>query len=149
MAAKNTNKINNHNSRLGSLGESYVQTVLLEWCDFVLQASHTTPYDLILDHNNRLYKIQVKTVNKTKTASGLRYRFHTNRPQRSELYYKSRSDIFALVFYPEKVCLFKANTGNKRYYTFEIAPQKVEEFDSLQQALGELHNAPLLKPIEE
>ena len=126
-----------------------MQTVLLEFCDFVLMASHTTPYDLILDHNNRLYKVQVKTVSKTDTKSGKRYKFQANRPQRSETYYKSRNDIYALVFYPEKVCLFKANTGHQKYYTFDKPPTKKQEFDSLQEALGELNNAPILKPIED
>ena len=147
--ANETKKGLSHNSRLGSLGESYVATVLLEWCDFVLVANHTTPYDLILDHNNRLYKVQVKTVNQSKTKSGMRYRFHALRPQRSEQYYKSRSDIFALVFYPEKICLFRPNTGNQRHYTFDKAPTRQEEFNSLQDTLAELHNAPILKKIED
>ena len=94
MGNKTQTQINNHNSRLGALGETYVQSVLIEWCDFVTNCSHTTPYDLILDHNNRLYKVQVKTVSQTKTKGGLRYRFHANRPQRTEQYYKSRNDIF-------------------------------------------------------
>ena len=93
--------------------------------------------------------MQVKTVSQTKTKGGLRYRFHANRPQRTEQYYKSRNDIFALVFYPEKVCLFKPNTGNQRHYTFEEPPTKEEEFESLQETLEELNNAPILKPIEE
>jgi hypothetical protein len=139
----------NYNSRLGSLGEACVETLLIEFCDFVTKCSHTTPYDLILDHNNRLYKVQVKTVTQTKTKSGLRYRFHANRPQRSEQYYKSRNDIYALVFYPEKVVLFRPNTGNQRHYTFEKAPSKEEEFNSLQETLEQLNNAPILKPIEE
>ena len=148
MATK-SDQLNNHNSRLGSLGEAYVETFLIEYCDFVTKCSHTTPYDLILDHNNRLYKVQVKTVSQTETKGGLRYRFHANRPQRTEQYYKSRNDIFALVFYPEKICLFKPNTGNQRHYTFEEPPTKEEEFESLQKTLEELNNAPILKPIEE
>ena len=149
MGNKTKTKINNHNSRLGALGECYVQSVLIEWCDFVTNCSHSTPYDLILDHTNRLYKVQVKTVSQTKTKGGLRYRFHANRPQRTEQYYKSRNDIYALVFYPEKVCLFVANTGHQKHYTFEIPPTKEEEFESLQKTLEELNNAPVLKPIEE
>ena len=144
-----TQKELNHSSRLGFLGESYVQTVLLEWCDFVTSCGHTTPYDLILDHNNRLYKVQVKTVSQAKTKAGLGYRFNANSLQRSKPYYTSRNDIYALVFYPEKVCLFKANTGNQRHYTFENAPSKEEEFDSLQETLEQLNNAPVLKPIDD
>jgi hypothetical protein len=53
------------------------------------------------------------------------------------------------VFYPEKTCLFRPNTGNQRHYSFSKAPTKEEEFDSLQQTLQELHNAPTLKPIDD
>ncbi len=147
MTKKTTQELN-YATRLGRLGESIVQAYLLEWCDFVICSDHITPYDLILDHNNRLYKVQVKTVSKSKTKSGKRYKFQADRPQRSELYYKSRNDLYALVFYPEKICLFKPNIGNQKYFTFSKAPTKEEEFESLQQALEDLNNAPILKPID-
>ena len=110
-----TQKELNHSSRLGFLGESYVQTVLLEWCDFVTSCGHTTPYDLILDHNNRLYKVQVKTVSQAKTKAGLRYRFNANSLQRSKPYYTSRNDIYDnMNDLSDKIIFYNKNDRNRK-----------------------------------
>ena len=49
--------------RIALAGEYLAASYLLRFCDSVIQTPPGHKADLILDHNNNLYRIQVKTTN--------------------------------------------------------------------------------------
>ena len=54
------------NSRLGALGESLVQTFLLEYCDWCYPTQDKHPADLLVELGSAKYTVQVKTRKETK-----------------------------------------------------------------------------------
>ena len=64
--AKKTSEEHQANSRLGALGESFVQTFLLEHCDWCYKTQEKHPADLIVELGSAKYTIQVKSRRETK-----------------------------------------------------------------------------------
>ena len=64
--AKKTSEQHQANSRLGALGESFVQTFLLEHCDWCYKTQEKHPADLVVELGSAKYTIQVKSRRETK-----------------------------------------------------------------------------------
>ena len=144
-----TSEDHQSNSRLGALGESLVQTFLLEYADFVYPTQDKHPADILLETNGRKYTVQVKTRRESKQG---KYTFaaDTSR-QMSEVYKNYHCDILAFVFYSQehKRIIFKSNTTSQTYFTFDkkiITPTL--EIDSLQETLDALSQVPVLNPLK-
>jgi hypothetical protein len=147
--AKKTSEDHQSNSRLGALGESLVQTFLLEYADFVYPTQEKHPADLMVEFANAKYTVQVKSRRESKEG---KYTFasETSRSM-SETYKNYHCDILAFVFFSQehKRILFKPNTTSQTYFTFDkkiITPDL--EIDSLQETLDTLSQVPVLNPLK-
>jgi hypothetical protein len=136
------------NSRLGALGESLVQTFLLEYADFCFPTQEKHPADLIVEFGNAKYTVQVKSRRATKEK---KFVFAAeNSRSMSDTYKNYTCDILAFVFFydDQKRIMFKSNTSSQNYFTFD---KKVitdtMELDSLQESLDTLSAVPVLNPI--
>jgi hypothetical protein len=136
------------NSRLGALGESLVQTFLLEYADFCFPTQEKHPADLIVEFGNAKYTVQVKSRRATKEK---KFVFAAeNSRSMSDTYRNYTCDILAFVFFydEQKRIMFKSNTSSQNYFTFD---KKVitdtMELDSLQESLDTLSAVPVLNPI--
>jgi hypothetical protein len=136
------------NSRLGALGESLVQTFLLEYADFCFPTQEKHPADLIVEFGNAKYTVQVKSRRATKEK---KFVFAAeNSRSMSDTYRNYTCDILAFVFFydDQKRIMFKSNTSSQNYFTFD---KKVitdtMELDSLQESLDTLSAVPVLNPI--
>ena len=139
----------NHNAkRLGSLGESLVKSCLLEYSDFCYETCESHPADLIVEFGNALYKVQVKSRNKSKEG---KYTFPIeNHRSKSDTHKHYHCDIYAFVFFPGKRILFVPNTSGQKYFVFqEAAIVDGMEFASLQDTLGSLSQIPVLDNLLE
>jgi hypothetical protein len=136
------------NSRLGALGESLVQTFLLEYADFCFPTQEKHPADLIVEFGNAKYTVQVKSRRATKEK---KFVFAAeNSRSMSETYKHYTCDILAFVFFDDeqKRIMFKPNTSSQNYYTFDKkAITETMELDSLQETLATLSSVPVLNPI--
>ena len=136
------------NSRLGALGESLVQTFLLEYADFCFPTQEKHPADLCFELNRCMYTVQVKSRRATKEK---KFVFAAeNSRSMSDTYRNYTCDILAFVFFydEQKRIMFKSNTSSQNYFTFD---KKVitdtMELDSLQESLDTLSAVPVLNPI--
>jgi hypothetical protein len=136
------------NSRLGALGESLVQTFLLEYADFCFPTQEKHPADLIVEFGNAKYTVQVKSRRATKEKKFV-FAAENSRTM-SDTYKNYTCDILAFVFFydDQKRIMFKSNTSSQNYFTFD---KKVitdtMELDSLQESLDTLSAVPVLNPI--
>ena len=136
------------NSRLGALGESLVQTFLLEYADFCFPTQEKHPADLMVEFGNAKYTVQVKSRRATKEKKFV-FASENSRSQ-SETYRQYTCDILAFVFFDDeqKRIMFKPNTSSQNYYTFDKkAITESMELDSLQETLATLSSVPVLNPI--
>ena len=145
---RKTSDQHQNNSRLGALGESLVQTFLLEYADFCFPTQEKHPADLIVEFGNAKYTVQVKSRRATKEK---KFVFAAeNSRSMSGTYKNYHCDILAFVFFynEHKRILFKSNTSSQNYFTFD---KKVitdtMEIDSLQESLDTLSEVPVLNPI--
>ena len=63
---RKTSDQHQNNSRLGALGESLVQTFLLEYADFCYPTQEKHPADLMVEFGSAKYTVQVKSRRATK-----------------------------------------------------------------------------------
>ena len=145
---RKTSDQHQNNSRLGALGESLVQTFLLEYADFCFPTQEKHPADLMVEFGNAKYTVQVKSRRATKEK---KFVFAAeNSRSMSGTYKNYHCDILAFVFFynEHKRILFKSNTSSQNYFTFD---KKVitdtMEIDSLQESLDTLSEVPVLNPI--
>ena len=139
----------NHNAkRLGSLGESLVKSCLLEYSDFCYETCESHPADLIVEFGNALYKVQVKSRNKSKEG---KYTFPIeNHRSKSDTHKHYHCDIYAFVFFPGKRILFVPNSSSQKYFIYqEAAIVDGMELASLQDTLGSLSQIPVLDNLLE
>ena len=145
---RKTSDQHQNNSRLGALGESLVQTFLLEYADFCFPTQEKHPADLIVEFGNAKYTVQVKSRRATKEK---KFVFAAeNSRSMSETYKHYTCDILAFVFFDDeqKRIMFKPNTSSQNYYTFDKkAITETMELDSLQETLATLSSVPVLNPI--
>ena len=138
-----TNQDNHNAKRLGSLGESLVKSCLLEYSDFCYETCESHPADLIVEFGNALYKVQVKSRNRSKEG---KYTFPIeSHRSKSDTHRNYHCDIYAFVFFPEKRIIFIPNASNQRYFVFQASAMVDNmELDSLQETLGSLSQIPVL-----
>ena len=146
--ARKSSEEHQANSRLGALGESLVQTFLLEFCDFVYPTQEKHPADLMMELGRAKYTVQVKARRETKEG---KYVFATETSRSmSDVYKNYHCDILAFVFVNQehKRILFKPNTSSQTYYTFDKKIIKPDmEIKSLQETLDALSQVPVLNPV--
>ena len=84
--------------RVGRSGEYLTAALLSLVSDTVMVVPHGSEADLVFEHNNKLYKVQVKTSSKINTGR-VNWRFDMRRGSHSKdrQYQKQAVDIFALV----------------------------------------------------
>ena len=145
---RKTSDQHQNNSRLGALGESLVQTFLLEYADFCFPTQEKHPADLIVEFGNAKYTVQVKSRRATKEK---KFVFASeNSRSMSDTYRNYSCDLLAFVFFydDQKRSMFKSNTSSQNYYTFDkkIITETME-LDSLQESLDTLSSVPVLNPI--
>ena len=145
---RKTSDQHQNNSRLGALGESLVQTFLLEYADFCFPTQEKHPADLMVEFGNAKYTVQVKSRRATKEK---KFVFAAeNSRSMSDTYRNYSCDLLAFVFFydDQKRIMFKSNTSSQNYFTFD---KKVitdtMELDSLQESLDTLSSVPVLNPI--
>ena len=145
---RKTSDQHQNNSRLGALGESLVQTFLLEYADFCFPTQEKHPADLMVESGSAKYTVQVKSRRATKEK---KFVFAAeNSRSMSETYKHYTCDILAFVFFDDeqKRIMFKPNTSSQNYYTFDKkAITETMELDSLQETLATLSSVPVLNPI--
>tara|TARA_R100001460_G_scaffold86862_1_gene128300 strand:+ start:1745 stop:2188 length:444 start_codon:yes stop_codon:yes gene_type:complete len=145
---KKTSEQHQSNSRLGALGESLVQTFLLEYCDWCYPTQEKHPADLLVELGSAKFTVQVKTRRETKEG---KYVFATeNSRNMSEVYKQYHCDIFAFVFISNsaKRIKFQPNNTSQSYYTFNnkhINPTL--EIDTLQETLNQLSSVPVINKL--
>lgn len=145
---RKTSDQHQNNSRLGALGESLVQTFLLEYADFCFPTQEKHPADLIVEFGNAKYTVQVKSRRATKEK---KFVFASeNSRSMSDTYRNYSCDLLAFVFFydDQKRIMFKSNTSSQNYFTFDkkIITDTME-LDSLQESLDTLSSVPVLNPI--
>jgi|TARA_R100000030_G_C3194930_1_gene109368 hypothetical protein len=143
-----TTEDHQNNSRLGALGESFVQTFLLEYCDWCYPTQEKHPADLLVELGSAKYTIQVKSRRETKEG---KYVFAVeNSRALSEVYKQYHCDILAFVFFGElgKHIKFQPNNSTQQYYTFtkEIITPTLE-LDSFKETLDTLSSVPIINPL--
>ncbi len=84
--------------RVGRSGEYLTAALLSLVSDTVLIVPHGSEADIVFEHENKLYKVQVKTSSKINTGR-VNWRFDMRRGSHSKYreYQKQAVDIFALV----------------------------------------------------
>ena len=84
--------------RVGRSGEYLTAALLSLVSDTVLIVPHGSEADIVFEHSNKLYKVQVKTSSKINTGR-VNWRFDMRRGSHSKdrEYQKQAVDIFALV----------------------------------------------------
>ena len=136
------------NSRLGALGESLVQTFLLEYCDWCYTTQDKHPADLLVELGSAKYTVQVKTRKETKEG---KYVFaHEPSRAKSEVYRHYHCDIYAFVFVGVrgKRIKFQPNNTTQNYFTFTNKQiTDTLEIDSLQETLEALSSVPKIDKL--
>ena len=136
------------NSRLGALGESLVQTFLLEFCDWCYTTQDKHPADLLVELGSAKYTVQVKTRKETKEG---KYVFaHEPSRAKSEVYRHYHCDIYAFVFVGArgKRIKFQPNNTSQNYFTFTNKQiTDTFEIDTLQETLEELSSVPKINKL--
>ena len=135
----------NHAKRTGLFGESLVLAFLQEYANFCYPTCEGHPADLIVEFgNNSLYKVQVKTRNKSVKGNYI-FPFENHRNM-SEMHRSYHIDVLAFVFLPQKRIIFKPFTGYQKYHTYKEKDliDNIENI-SFEKCLESLNNVPKFK----
>ena len=136
------------NSRLGALGESLVQTFLLEYCDWCYTTQDKHPADLLVELGSAKYTVQVKTRKETKEG---KYVFaHEPSRAKSEVYRHYHCDIYAFVFVGARGNRIKFQPNNTSQNYFNFTNKQITdtlEIDSLQETLEALSSVPKINKL--
>ena len=144
-----TSEDHQSNSRLGAVGESLVQTFLLEHCDWCYPCQEKHPADLLVELGSAKYTVQVKSRRETKEG---KFTFASeNSRSMSDVYKNYHCDILAFVFFRTsgtKHIIFLPNISSQTYYTFnKKSINESMEISSLQDTLNQLSSIPVLNPL--
>ena len=132
--------------RTGLIGELIVQKVAVQYVDFCFRTCTGHPADLILDHQGKLYRVQVETSQKSDKNNKVQYCFDFACRSENERHTNYPIEIYAFCYMPSGVVEFKAsNTMNyTNYITDGTHLDEDTERESLQKALDDLNLSPEL-----
>ncbi len=132
------------NQRIGLIGELLVQKVAVQYVDFCFRTCTGHPADLIIDHQNKLYRVQVKTRHKSTTNGKQQYCFEYGSRSKVEAHNTYPIEIYAFCFMPEGDVEFKAYNSDSftNYITEGKHLNKNTGAESLQNAFADLNKTP-------
>ena len=147
-------------ARISLAGEYLAASYLLRYCDSVILAPPGHRADLILDHDNHLYRVQVKTTNtiyQRRDNDYYRWELRTSnrtanniRQNKVVRYGNGQIDMFCFVALPINKVFFDAYDGTKNLTEVSKSIKtldKIDSKDSLLQALLKINKTPDLSPL--
>ena len=147
-------------ARISLAGEYLAASYLLRYCDSVILAPPSHRSDLILDHDNNLYRVQVKTTNTVYTRRNndfYRWELRTSKRTADNIrqnkvvrYGNGQIDMFCFVALPINKVFFDVYDGTKNLTEVSKSIKsldKIDSKDSLLQALLKINKTPELSPL--
>jgi len=147
-------------ARISLAGEYLAASYMLRYCDSVIPTPPGHRADLILDHQDKLYRVQVKTTNKIyKRAKTDYYRWeirsgrrtsNNTRQNKMVRYGNGQIDMFCLVALPINKVFFDVYDGTKNLTEVSKTIKtlnKIDSKDSLLKALLKINKTPELSPL--
>src|SRR6056300_1566270 len=137
-------------ARISLAGEYLAASYLLRYCDSVIPTPPGHRADLILEHDNALYRIQVKTTNTVyvrRDNDYYRWELRTSKRTANNIrqnkmvrYGNGQIDMFCFVVYDGTKNLTEVSKSIKTL-------NKIDSKDSLLQALLKINKTPELSPL--
>ena len=147
-------------ARISLAGEYLAASYLLRYCDSVILAPPGHRSDLILDHDNHLYRVQVKTTNTVyirRNKDFYRWELRTSKRTADNIrqnkvvrYGNGQIDMFCFVALPINKVFFDVYDGTKNLTEVSKSIKtlnKIDSRDSLLQALLKINKTPELSPL--
>jgi hypothetical protein len=147
-------------ARISLAGEYLAASYLLRYCDSVILAPPGHRSDLILDHDNHLYRVQVKTTNTVyirRNKDFYRWELRASKRTANNIrqnkmvrYGNGQIDIFCFVALPINKVFFDVYDGTKNLTEVSKSIKtldKIDSKDSLLQALLKINKTPELSPL--
>ena len=147
-------------ARISLAGEYLAASYLLRYCDSVIPTPPGHKADLILDHDNNLYRVQVKTTNTVYTRRDndyYRWELRTSKRTANNIrqnkvvrYGNGQIDMFCFVALPINKVFFDAYDGTKNLTEVSKSIKslnKIDSRDSLLKALLKINKTPELSPL--
>ena len=147
-------------ARISLAGEYLAASYLLRYCDSVILAPPGHRADLILDHDNYLYRVQVKTTNTVyirRNKDFYRWELRASKRTADNIrqnkvvrYGNGQIDMFCFVALPINKVFFDAYDGTKNLTEVSKSIKslnKIDSRDSLLKALLKINKTPELSPL--
>ena len=147
-------------ARISLAGEYLAASYLLRYCDSVILAPPGHRSDLILDHDNHLYRVQVKTTNTVyvrRNKDFYRWELRTSKRTADNIrqnkvvrYGNGQIDMFCFVALPINKVFFDVYDGTKNLTEVSKSIKslnKIDSRDSLLKALLKINKTPELSPL--
>ena len=149
-------------ARIALAGEYLAASYMLRYCDSVIMSPSNHRSDLILDHQGKLYRVQVKTTNKIyKRAKTDYYRWeirsgrrtsNNTRQNKMVRYGDGQIDFFCLVALPINKVIFAPvdKKNNSTEYAKTIGSlNKIDSKESLLETLLYVNKTPKLESLND
>ncbi len=149
-------------ARIALAGEYLAASYMLRYCDSVIMSPSKHRSDLILDHQGKLYRVQVKTTNKIyKRAKTDYYRWeirsgrrtsNNTRQNKMVRYGDGQIDFFCLVALPINKVIFVPvdKKNNSTEYAKTIGSlNKIDSKESLLETLLYVNKTPKLESLND
>ena len=149
-------------ARIALAGEYLAASYMLRYCDSVIMSPSVNRSDLILDHQGKLYRVQVKTTNKIyKRAKTDYYRWeirsgrrtsNNTRQNKMVRYGDGQIDFFCLVALPINKVIFVPvdKKNNSTEYAKTIGSlNKIDSKESLLETLLYVNKTPKLESLND
>ena len=149
-------------ARISLAGEYLAASYMLRYCDSVIPTPPGHKADLILDHDNVLYRVQVKTTNSVYTrrdSDYYRWELRTSKRTANNIrqnkmvrYGNGQIDMFCLVALPIDKVFFIPFTedGNQTEYAKTANNlKKIDSKESLIKTLLTINKIPELEPLND
>ncbi len=150
------------NMRIALAGEYLAASYLMRYCDSVILSPGGHRSDLILDHQGKLYKVQVKTTNslyKRKKNNYYRWEIRTGKRTQDNIrqnkmvrYGNGQIDMFCLVALPINKVFFIPFTEDGAQTEYAKTAENLESIDSkesLIKTLLTINKIPELEPLND
>ena len=149
-----------YSSRISLAGEYLAASFLLRYCDSVIPTPNGHKSDLILDHENYLYRVQVKTTNSIYTRRNsdyYRWELRTSKRTANNIrqnkmvrYGNGQVDMFCFVALQISKVFFDVYDGTKNLTEVSKSINtlnKIDSKDSLLKALLKINKMPKLNSL--